>query len=222
MAKKLLNYNLLEPLGGITAAKVDINSGDGNLEIGSFSSQEPILVRGALQYREDHNPPESSLDRDADQATLTVISGGGGQRWLRMPWSSCNGGTEWQIQLNPSVAYEITARTGGGIIKIDLSGMDVSQIQAETGGGIVELTLPEITSDIKVNAKTGAGKVLLVVPAGVAAKIYATTGMGKVIVEPHFIKVAEFTYQSPNYDEAEHKADITIGSGAGQVSVAIK
>ena len=43
-----------------------------------------------------------------------------------------------------------------------------------------------------------------------AAKIHATSGLGKVIVDSRFSKIDDNTYQSPGYD------------GAGNVSVNTK
>jgi len=43
--------------------------------------------------------------------------------------------------------------------------------------------------------------------------------MGKVIIDPKFTKVDDHTFQSPDYDSAVDKIEITVKSGAGNVSV---
>lgn len=73
-----------------------------------------------------------------------------------------------------------------------------------------------------INAKSGAGNVVVLIPSGVAARIHATTGLGKVIVDPRFNKTDKDTYQSPDYDSAANRVEITATSGAGNVSVAVK
>jgi len=60
------------------------------------------------------------------------------------------------------------------------------------------------------------------VPDDMPARVNATTGMGKVIVEPRFSKIGSHTYQSAEYDDAFNKLDITVHSGAGNVSVTAK
>ncbi|MGE5250460.1 MAG: hypothetical protein ACM3QS_09635, partial [Bacteroidota bacterium] len=67
-----------------------------------------------------------------------------------------------------------------------------------------------------------AGNVTIRVPEGIAAWIHATSGMGKVIVDPRFSQIDGNTYRSPDYDTAADKLEITLKSGAGNVSVAAK
>ena len=46
--------------------------------------------------------------------------------------------------------------------------------------------------------------------------------MGKVIVDSRFSKIDGNMYQSPDYDDAANKVEITVNSGAGFVSVNTK
>ena len=84
----------------------------------------------------------------------------------------------------------------------------------------------EIGSGLKgsniVNANSGAGNVVVRIPSGVAARIHATTGLGKAIVEPQFSSIDDTTYQSPDFDSATNKVEITLNSGAGNVIVNAK
>ena len=215
----VLTHNLSEPLNGATTAKVDISVGDGNLTINRLTGGEQLLAGGTLQYLEDQGQPSRTLVSSLDQATLTLKASGTGQPWFRLPWAACNGATEWQIHLNPSVSYEITAHSNGGNVKLDLAGMAVTRVSADTGGGNMDVVLPDNAANLSVNAKTGAGNVVVRVPSGIAAKIHGTSGMGKVIVDSRFSKMDENTYQSPDYDGAANKVDIMVNSGAGDVSV---
>ena len=86
----------------------------------------------------------------------------------------------------------------------------------------MDVVLPDNAANLSVTAKTGAGKVVVRVPSGIAAKIHATSGLGKVIVDSRFSKIDDNTYQSPNYDSAANKVEITVNSGAGDVSVNTK
>jgi hypothetical protein len=242
MAKKVLTHTLSEPLGGVTMAKIDIHAADGNLAIDRLSSGEPVLASGELQYLEKQGLPTRSLNTSNGQATLTVRGGGSGQPWFRLPWAACNGATEWQIHLNPTVQSDITAHSGGGNVKLNLAGMAVTRVSAETGGGNMDVVLPENAANLSVSAKTGAGNctveigsgttgsnivnansgagnVVVRVPSGMAARIHAASGMGKGIMDPRFSMIDKNTYQSPEYDSASNKVEITVKSGAGNVSV---
>ena len=136
-----------------------------------------------------------------------------------MPWSACNGATEWQVQLSTSVSSDITVQSNGGNLKLNLAGMVVSRISAETGGGNIEVDLPGNGTNLNISARTGAGNVVVFIPDGMSARIHATTGWGKAIMDPRFTLVDKTTYQSSDFDHAANKAEITLHSGAGNVSV---
>jgi len=219
MAKKVLTQNLSEPLDGATTAKFDINMVDGNLTIDGTTSGEPLLTSGTLQYLEYQGLPTQLVNRSNGQTNFTLRANGKGQPWFRFPWAAYNVATEWQIHLNPTVTFDITAHTGGGNVNLNLTDMAVTRVTADTGGGNMEVILPNHATGLSVAAKTGAGNVVVHVPSSIAARIHATSGLGKVIVDSRFNKIDEHTYQSPEYDNAVEKIEITVENGAGNVSV---
>ncbi len=245
MAKKVLTHNLSEPLNGATTARVDINMGTGNLTIDRLAGGEQVLASGTLQYFENQGLPTRSISSNNGQGTLILRGGGAGRPWFRFPWEACNGAFEWQIHLNPAVSSDITAHSGGGNVKLNLAGMAVTRLSADTGGGNMDVVLPDNAANVSVAAKTGAGNVtveigsgitgrstvsansgagnvVVHVPSGLAAKVHATSGLGKVIVESRFSRLDRNTYQSPDYEGAANTVEITVHSGAGNVSVNTK
>ena len=100
--------------------------------------------------------------------------------------------------------------------------MAVTRVAADTGGGNMDVVLPEDAANLSVTAKSGAGNVAVRVPSGIAARIHASTGLGKVIVDPKFNKTDMDTYQSSDFDSAANRVEITVHSGAGNVSVNTK
>ncbi len=245
MANKLLTDNLSAPLGGATTARVDINTASGNLTIDRLIGGAPLLASGTLQYLENQGAPACSVSSDNGQATLTLRGKGTARSGFRFPWSACNGAYEWQVHLNPTVASDITAHSGGGNVRLDLTGMLITRLSADAGGGNVNVVLPDRAADLcavaktgagdvtveigsgitgrnAVDANTGAGNVVVRVPGGIAARIHATSGLGKVIVEPQLDQVNPKTFQSPDYDRAVDKIELTLHSGAGSVTVQAK
>jgi predicted membrane protein len=94
------------------------------------------------------------------------------------------------------------------------------RVNARSGGGNVTVELGSGTTGSNiVDASSGAGNVVVRIPNGMAARIQATTGMGKVIIDPQFSQIDKHTYQSPDFDSAANKVEITAKSGAGNVSV---
>ncbi len=215
----VLTQNLSEPVGNATSARVEINAGTGNLVIDRLSSGEPVLASGTLQYQENQGQPIRSVDTSSGQATFTLKASGIGKPGSGLPWEACNGETDWQVHLNPAVQSDITAHSDGGNVKLDLTGMVVTRIAADTGGGNVDVVVPQSAAALSVTAKSGAGNVTVSVPNSAAVRIHASTGLGSVIVDPRFDKIDGSTYQSPDYDGAADKIEITLESGAGNVSV---
>lgn len=245
MANNLLTDNLSAPLDGATTAKVDVNSGSGNLTIDQLRGGEQVLASGTLEYFEKQGRPTRSVNSNNGQVTLTLRGKDAGRPWFRFPWAACNGATQRQIHLNPMVSSDITAHTGGGNVKLNLAGMAVTGLSADTGGGNMDVVLPDHAANLRVAAKTGAGdvsveigsgitgsnmviansgagNVVVRVPPGMAARVHASSGLGRVIVESRFSKIDGHTYQSPDYDAAVNKVEITVNSGAGNVSVNTK
>lgn len=242
---KVLTHNLAEPLGEVTAAKFDINTGTGNLTIDRLTGGEPLLAGGTLEYLENQDLPERALVTFGSQATFSLKASGARQAGPQLPWEACNGETSWQLHLNPAVTSDILAHSGGGNVDLNLAGMAITRVAADTGGGNMTVTLPNNAANLDVTAKTGAGDVIVAVgsgltgsstlvagsgagnvqislPAGTAARIRVTSGMGKVIMDPRFNQTDKDTYQSPDYDSAADKIEITLNSGAGNVSVSTK
>jgi hypothetical protein len=242
MAKNVLTHNLSLPLNGTKAATVEISADSGNLTVDRLTSGDDLLANGTLQYFEQQGQPTETLRSSNGQATLTLKGGGTARSWFRLPWEACIGAYQWEIHLNPTVAAEISAHSGGGNVKLDLGGMAITRLSAGTGGGNMDVVLPDNAADLNVTARTGAGNVtvevgsgitgrstvdatsgagnvVVRVPRGIAAKLHSTSGLGKVIVDEGFTKIDASTYQSRGYDGAVNTIEITATSGAGNVSL---
>jgi hypothetical protein len=242
MAKNVLTENFSEPLNGAMTAKIDVHVGTGNLTINRLNASEGLLASGSLEYLEKQDPPAWTVDSRDSQAALTLKASGGRQPGFRFPWQACNGETNWQVHLNPTVLSDITAHSGGGNVRLDLAGMAITRVSADSGGGNMDVVLPDGAANLSilartgggsvtveigsgttgsniVNASSGAGNVVVRIPSGVAARIHATTGLGKAIVDSRFSQTDKNTYQSSDFDQAANKVEITAQSGAGNVSV---
>jgi hypothetical protein len=242
---KVFTDTLAEPLNGASAAKVEISAGSGNLTIDRLTTGEALLAGGTLEYTEKQGVPARTREQGSGQTVFALRTGDSGKPWLRLPWEACNAATTWQIHLNPAVSLDLTAFSGGGNLKLDLAGAILRELSAETGGGNVDVVLPENAADLTaavktgagnvtvtvgsglagsstLNAKSGAGNVTIHLPDGVAARIHASSGVSKVIIDPRFGQLDKNTYQSPDYDSAAKKIEINASSGAGNVTVDVK
>jgi hypothetical protein len=204
--KKVLTYNLSEPLCGATTAKVDIDTASGNLMIDTLTGGEPVLASGTLEYVANQQMPTPSVDINSGQATLTLKSTSLGRSLLRLPWSGCIAATDWRIHLNPELQAEITAHSGGGNVKLDLAGMDVTHLAADSGGGNLDVILPDRAANLSVIAKTGGGNVTVEIGCGTTGSntLKATSGAGNVEVRiPNRLSRRCFAVRR-NYEHFDH------------------
>jgi hypothetical protein len=236
---------IAEPLNEAHTSNLDLDLDQGNLAIDSLTGGEPLLVGGTLEYYENGGMPVRSLSSMGGQASLALTVGTDSRARWRLPWEACNAENDWTLHLNPMVVYEISARTGGGNLNLDLRELLVSRITAETGGGNTEIRLPANAANLSAAVKTGAGKIVveigagtngqndltlengagsveILVPDGLAVKLVATSGLGEVLVDPALVQTGEGIYQSTDYANNENRITIGVSNGAGTVKVQMK
>ena len=85
------------------------------------------------------------------------------------------------------------------------------------GGEVTIHVGSNITGFNTISASSGYGEMNVLVPGGVEARI--KVNQGNVIVDSTFIKIDDSTYDTPGYQDATDKVEITVGSGAGEVNV---
>lgn len=238
----LAMQELAEPLNAVHTSSLDLDLAEGNLAIDRLTGGEPLLAGGTMEYYEDGAMPTRTLTSMGGHASLALSVGSDPRRRWRPPWDACSAENDWLLHLNPSVAYEIAANTGGGNLDLDLSGLLVNRITAETGGGNAEIRLPNDAVNLSAAVKTGAGKIVveigrgtkgrnhvtlengagsaeILVPAGLAVKLAGTSGMGIIVVDPALLQTGKGTYQSADYDDNANRVTIEVSNGAGTVKV---
>jgi predicted membrane protein len=242
MAKEIINQIFSTPRDGIKTANIDIEVSTGNLILGILPAGSPLLASGTLQYLEGQDQPAVSVAADKGHADLSLRANNAKPQWSLLPWKACLGATSWTFNLHPIVLSDIRVHSGGGNLQLNLDGTAVKNVFAETGGGNVDLSLPSDLEDIQVLAKSsggnvtvrigqnttgyskvevgsGAGNVTASIPDEIPARIHAASGLGKVMIDPRFKKIGEKEYQSPEFEKAESRIELTIQSGAGNVEV---
>lgn len=242
MAKKIINQGFSTPRNGAKMAKIEIDVSTGNLTIGSLPTGDPQLASGTLQYLEGQEEPIVSTASDNGQTDLSLRAAKMRPQWSLLPWKACMGATNWTVNIHPEVNADVRAYSGGGNLHLDFDGMTLQKVSAETGGGNVDLSLPSDMEDIQVIAKSGggnvtvkigdrangtsivdvgsgAGNVTVTIPRDIPARIHAASGLGKVFIDSRFEKIGDKEYQSPDFEKAASKMEITVQSGAGNVEV---
>lgn len=199
------------PLEGAEQAQLRVNHGIGRLVIEGEAGPGELLsgsFGGGVNRK-------VKVEGGIMKARLKMADQPGFPFW---DWSASV--PEWTFALNPHIPISLKFDGGAGETQVDLSRTRVNDLKFKGGMGTVRVTLPAGAGQIRVHMDGGLGELRLTIPEGVAARIKAEAGLGAVTVDQNrFPRTGERTYASPNYDTAEHKADITVDGGVGAVIV---
>jgi hypothetical protein len=108
--------------------------------------------------------------------------------------------------------------TGASESRLDLADLQVTDLSLDTGASKTRLDLPT-TGRYTVRIRGGAATIRVHVPVRVAARIEARSGLSTVTVDERRFPRSGGEWRSPDYDTAEHRADISLDVGAATVEV---
>ena len=125
------------PLGGATAATVDVLFGAGALELGAGASDQ--LFSGHFVYNVEQWAPEVTY---AD-GTLSVRQGGDEGNWGLPSGDVRDIRNEWDLDFSPAIPLEIDLRIGAGQGAMDFTGLQLTNLDIDMGAGDFELRFDE-------------------------------------------------------------------------------
>jgi hypothetical protein len=199
------------PLEGAEQARLRIDHGLGQVKVSGHTTGNALLsgtFGGGLDSRIKRDG--STLD-----VRLKVAEG-------EFPWFDWWGGSSlnWDFALNRAIPISLSVNGGAGEAIFDLADTHVTDLTYKAGLGTSRVTLPARAGQTQVKVEGGVGTLILQIPEGVAARIKAEVGIGKVSVdESRFPAAGEGRYQSANYETAENKADIVFEGGVGTTTI---
>ncbi len=128
-----------------------------------------------------------------------------------------------QVELNPSVPWEIVIRGGASGVRADLRSFELRAVLIGGGASDVELLLPEPTRPVDVRIGGGASKVRIVRPRKVPARLQVAHGSSKLAFDDEAFGAVggRLRLLSHGFDEAiGGRYDVVVGGGASRLSVA--
>lgn len=198
-----------QSLDGAIQAKVLIEPGAGSLQVRSLSEPE-LLIEGSV-------PPEGD---DSIKSSYTVVNGMGdytlrSTQAIFLPTNTNK--MSWNLNLTDQVPLDLQLALGAGNIDADLSSLDLDALQVNMGVGNSTLTLPQEGSlDAQVEGAIGQLKIL--VPEGMAVQVNANTALAGISVPEGYVNTGD-VYESPGYDQAEQRTNLTVGMAIGSVVI---
>ncbi|MCY3894958.1 MAG: hypothetical protein OXG17_00640 [Chloroflexi bacterium] len=127
---------------------------------------------------------------------------------------------QWNLRLANGVATDLSVVGGATTLDLDLRALNVKSLRVIPGGANIEVTLPATAGRTSVNFAGTATRLHITVPAGVAARIDVEGGGSSGGIDTaRFPSQGDGRYASPDFENADNRVTISIGAGAGDISV---
>lgn len=199
--------------GDTQSLDLDIDFGAGTLNIGTLDASDTRLFHAALNDDVDGVDFVTVDNGDSESIRLRVDGKSG---WL--PWRS-DSDREWTVLLHPDVTGEFNLDGGAGKFDIDLSNTQIVLFDMDIGAADFDLTVPANAGSVEGSISAGASDIRVVIPEEVAARIDNDSGVSSVDIDRDRFPKSGDLNESPDYDDAENRIDLTISAGASSITV---
>lgn len=198
-----------EPRGDITAAQVTLSPAVAQINVKALNDSGNF-VEGTVLHRSNERVTDSFTGGTPARLNVktsgsTGVAMGPGGRYA------------WDFSFHPDVKLDLTINAGMGDVNLDLRTLTLQSVKVDAGMGTVTIKLPEAgTFDVAIDS--GMGTVLIEVPAGLGVRLQTQTAIvGRNL--PAGYTQDNNRYTSPNYDSAEHRANIQVDLGMGSITI---
>ena len=200
------------PNQGADAARIRLDHGAGRLYINA-GAQAGNLLEGTFTGGLDHRV---RLNGNTLQVELRVPA----QNFMFFPfWWNSGSGHRWDLVLNRDISLDLDIKSGANEARLDFSDLLVKDLRLQTGASSTDLTVPAYAGYTRAEVKTGVASVTIYIPATVAARIQSRGGLSEVKIDSNRFRRTGDRYESPDYETAENKIDLSIEVGVGSVKV---
>jgi len=127
-------------------------------------------------------------------------------------------GNEVDIRLNSNPLWDINVEMGAGETNFDLTSYKIANLQLNGGAASFNVKLPEPVATTNVTVETGVAEVNIKVPQASACRIKVESGLSSKDFSG-FIKQADGTYQTSNYNTSAKKIQINLKGGLSSFEV---
>jgi len=122
------------------------------------------------------------------------------------------------LKLNPNPIWDVNVDAGAAETNFDLSKFKIRKVRLEGGAATFNLKLGQPVAFTKVEVETGMADVNISIPKNVACRITKDTGLSSSNFEG-FTKKDDDSYETPGYDNAKNKMQISIDAGLSSFKV---
>lgn len=187
---------------------LEIDHGAGAVKI-SGGAPDGTALRGTkgatMNYKSHRNGETLAIDLDAGPSFLPFLGPENGA---------------WQFQITDAVPVSIKMECGMASLDFDFTDTKLEFLGLEMGAASLNLKLPAQAGRTLVDIESGAASLNITIPQDVAARIRLEQGASSQSIDTaRFPQVGEGWYESPDFERAEHRAEINLEGGANSVIV---
>ena len=194
------------PLGGVESAVVSLENGLGDLRVGGPHGDD-ILIVGEF----DTNAcPYAKMQNGA--ARIYLPRWGEGFRFWQMFGNR-------RIWLTSRIPLSLRLSHWLGDIRADLESLQIHSLRISHGLGDVKITFPRQGKTQAIINVLG-GDTTLYLPQGIAARVNAPPMiLGTLKIDRNAFKYREGAYVTDDYEAAENRVNIRLGSHLGDIRI---
>ena len=205
-----------------TAANLP-RSSDSSAPLDSITHGRLRSLSGASNVTVHADPSGGGLYRSRFEGVVPEVwtEGGVVNIWYPRSYSFGRRGCSGKVALNATIPWHIEVRGGASKVTADLSQLKLGSFGVAGGASKVELTLPRASGLVPVRVLGGASNIVIHRPESVATRVRVVGGSTNLIFDDQRFGAvgSEVNLQSPNYDGAPERYEITITGGASNVSI---
>jgi hypothetical protein len=207
-------------LGAATQADVTVRFGAGELNIGPMAGAPPGRLASMTYDGPESENLRPSYSVQGETGRLEFRLDGWRTNQGMPPFMGDFDHASMQIDLNPAVPItSLNVQGGAADAELDLRELRVNNLDVQVGAAATEIRLPQ-TGVSNVHISGGASTITIDVPDGVAARITHRGGLSTLDVdESRFPSIGNNRYQSPDFEQATNKADITLETGVTSIEI---
>jgi Domain of unknown function (DUF5668) len=203
------------PRGDATQLTLSLNGG---------ATQSYHVTGGAIALVEGHS-------EDADLRLR--VTGTQGRPDVRLDQASSGffhpvGAGDVQIRVASDVPTSLTVNVGAGDFDVDLSDVRVTDARVNVGASSMRFVMPTPSGDVAIRMNGGASNIIIVVPAGVEARVATTGGLLSLRSDNPRLGTAGSasgvfaggtSVETSGYGAAHDRVTLTISAGASSIVV---
>jgi len=199
------------PLDGAARAEIRLDHGAGRLSVESGAASSYLLqgefTGGVI--------PEQNRENQSVNLRLRPPTEFG---WMPSIIPSPQG-FSWQVRLSEAIPLRLELKTGASESNLDLTHLRVEELRVETGASSTRIYAPSQAGYTRMDIKSGAASVEIRIPSGVAARLWLKGGLSSTNVDTHRFVQSGDRYESPDYEGAQNRVDVTVETGVGSISI---